>query len=119
MNSVPTLTQATSVTPNCRMELFHGNDARSDELSRPLVATLLLLGNTFLAGLLIWAARLRETPLFWRNAGGYSEGLRDWVKIGSRSSTALISSWLPWPFLSSSAPPVWRRVWPESVSLSP
>ena len=64
------------------MELFHGNDARSDELSRPLVATLLLLGNTFLAGLLIWAARLRETPLFWRNAGGYSEGLRDWVKIG-------------------------------------
>jgi hypothetical protein len=64
------------------MELFHGNDARSDEVARPLVATLLLLANTFLAGLLIWAARLRETPLFWRNAGGYSEGLRDWIKIG-------------------------------------
>lgn len=64
------------------MELFHANDARSDDVARPLVATVLLLGNTLLAGLLIWAARLRETPLFWRNAGGYSEGLRDWVKIG-------------------------------------
>ncbi len=82
MNSVPSLIQANSGSPNCRMELFHGNEARSDEVSRPLVATLLLLSNNFLACLLIWAARLRETPLFWLNAGGYSEGLRDWVKVG-------------------------------------
>lgn len=43
---------------------------------------LILLANTLLALALLWAAHLRETPLFWRNAGGYSVGFREFVRVG-------------------------------------
>jgi hypothetical protein len=48
---------------------------------RPLV-TGLLLGNTGIAMALVIGAWLRETPLFWRNAGGYPILLRDLVRGG-------------------------------------
>lgn len=42
----------------------------------------LLLGNTVLGVLLVGAACLRETPLFWTHAGGYPVGLRFLVRFG-------------------------------------
>ena len=46
------------------------------------MATLGLGLNTAPAGLLLAAAWLRETPLFWRNAGGFPVALRELVHYG-------------------------------------
>ena len=45
-----------------------------------LWATLLLALNTVVAVALFAGSWLRETPLFWRNAGGYPLLLRDLVR---------------------------------------
>ncbi|MFO1460151.1 MAG: hypothetical protein U1G08_12155 [Verrucomicrobiota bacterium] len=43
---------------------------------------VLLAANTIPALVLLGAAILRETPIFWRNAGGYSVELRDVIRLG-------------------------------------
>lgn len=43
---------------------------------------LVPLGNLVLAGLLVGAACLRETPAFWTQAGGYPVALRFVVRFG-------------------------------------
>jgi hypothetical protein len=50
--------------------------------TRLLVVTWLLDLNTGLAILLFLAGWLRETPLFWRNAGGYPVLVRELVQYG-------------------------------------
>lgn len=62
----------------------------------------LLLVNVLLAMVLVMGAILRETPLFWTNAGGYPLLLRDFVKygfpllwliVGGLASLAVLRSW--------------------------
>ena len=79
-------------------------------MSRPRSATeiILVMGANGVAGMILFASTvLRETPEFWRNAGGYPVFLRNLVYIahypllflvvGGTAATTLLS----WRFLSS------------------
>lgn len=70
---------------------------------RALASTVVLGVNLIFLGILLLATVWRETPDFWRNAGGYAVVLREGVRFGYYPLLGL-----SWVLLHGSAATLWR-----------